>query len=186
MALTSWGDILNKPNGVDEVPEIALTVEQLSASVLSISEDVGEIALDVSQLSASVLSIGEDVTEISNQLGKPVIKKTNSNVSVTHGSITKIVETDDYLAIGKYIAMYEIRIGDSGATVRDIACQIRVNGIIADESVLKQNSYSSLKTTGCILINVETENSVKGYIELYLNSLDLTISDAIITIIQIP
>ena len=64
MALTNWNDILNKPNGIDEVPEIALTVEQLSASVLSISEDVGEIALDVSQLSVSVLSIGGDVEQL--------------------------------------------------------------------------------------------------------------------------
>ena len=64
MALTNWNDILNKPKGIDEVPEIALTVEQLSASVLSISKDVGEIALDVSQLSVSVLSIAEDVEEL--------------------------------------------------------------------------------------------------------------------------
>lgn len=62
MALTNWNDILNKPKGIDEVPEIALTVKQLSASVLSISEDVEEIAgdvqeiaLDISQLSASNL-----------------------------------------------------------------------------------------------------------------------------------
>ena len=64
MALTSWNDILNKPKAVADVEELALTVEQLSASVLSISEDVGELALDVSQLSASVLTIGEKVEEL--------------------------------------------------------------------------------------------------------------------------
>ena len=82
MALTNWNDILNKPNGVDEVPEIALTVEQLSASVLSISEDVGEIALDVSQLSASVLSIGGDV----NNLKKVKSRTFTINVECTAGS----------------------------------------------------------------------------------------------------
>lgn len=69
MALTNWNDILNKPKGIDEVPEIALTVEQLSASVLSISEDVGEIAgdvqeiaLEISQLSASILPYSSEET----------------------------------------------------------------------------------------------------------------------------
>ena len=66
MAFTSWNDILNKPKGVDDIEEIALAVEDLSASVLSISEDVGELALDVSQLSASVLSIAGEVEEIDN------------------------------------------------------------------------------------------------------------------------
>ena len=64
MALTSWNDILNKPKAVADVEELALTVEQLSASVLSISEDVGELELSVSDLSASVLSISEDVGEL--------------------------------------------------------------------------------------------------------------------------
>ena len=64
MALTNWNDILNKPKGIDEVPEIALTVEQLSASVLSLGEDVGEIALDVSELSTSILTIGEKVDKL--------------------------------------------------------------------------------------------------------------------------
>ena len=82
MALTNWGDILNKPKGIDEVPEIALTVEQLSASVLSISEDVGEIAedvqeiaLEVSQLSASTLPYGPDET-IKEKFDNVVIKQT--------------------------------------------------------------------------------------------------------------
>ena len=64
MAFTSWNDILNKPKGIADVEELALTVEQLSASVLSISEDVGELELSVSDLSASVLSISEDVGEL--------------------------------------------------------------------------------------------------------------------------
>ena len=55
MALTNWNDILNKPNGIDEVPEIALTVEQLSASVLSLGEDVGEIAGDVLEITQDIL-----------------------------------------------------------------------------------------------------------------------------------
>lgn len=64
MALTNWNDILNKPKGIEAAEELELQVQQLSASVLSISEDVGEIALDISQLSASVLSIAGDVEEI--------------------------------------------------------------------------------------------------------------------------
>ena len=91
MALTNWNDILNKPNGIDEVPEIALTVEQLSTSVLSISEDVGEIAgdvqeiaLEVSQLSASVLPMGSsDTTTIKDNL---IQKYPNLNITTTLGT----------------------------------------------------------------------------------------------------
>lgn len=98
MALTNWNDILNKPNGIDEVPEIALTVEQLSASVLSLGEDVGEIALDVSQLSASVLTIAEDVDKIDEKLEKVITKKViNGNVyamALNDGNISVSVPVD--------------------------------------------------------------------------------------------
>lgn len=98
MALTNWNDILNKPKGIDEVPEIALTVEQLSASVLSISEDVGEIALDVSQLSASVLAIAEDVNKTDGKLEKVITKKViNGNVyamALNDGNISVSVPVD--------------------------------------------------------------------------------------------
>lgn len=66
MALTNWNDILNKPKGIDEVPEIAEDVGE-------IAEDVQEIALEVSNLSASTLpysstqSTKDKIDEISNQ-----------------------------------------------------------------------------------------------------------------------
>ena len=82
MALTSWNDILNKPKAVADVEELALTVEQLSASVLSISEDVGELALDVSQLSASVLSIAGEVDDLSDT-GSIAITNTHIGVTIT-------------------------------------------------------------------------------------------------------
>lgn len=85
MALTNWNDILNKPKGIDEVPEIALTVEQLSASVLSISEDVGEIALDVSQLSASVLPMASN--------DPTTIKENINNIKISYPTLTFTVKT---------------------------------------------------------------------------------------------
>lgn len=45
MALTFWNDILNKPEGLEELP---LKVSDLSASVLDLAEDIGEIAESVS------------------------------------------------------------------------------------------------------------------------------------------
>ena len=110
MALTSWNDILNKPKGIAEVEELALTVEQLSASVLSISEDVGEIALDVSQLSASVLSIASDVDDIknSNVIFTPeegftvydIMAKKTQNVVIGHISISGSTTASQWVAIG--------------------------------------------------------------------------------------
>ena len=40
MALTNWGDILNKPKGIDQIEEIALEVSDLSASVLTVKAGV--------------------------------------------------------------------------------------------------------------------------------------------------
>ena len=98
MALTSWNDILNKPKAVADVEELALTVEQLSASVLSISEDVGELALDVSQLSASVLSIAGDVSEIDGKLDKVITKKVVSGdmfaMALFNGAISVTIQVD--------------------------------------------------------------------------------------------
>lgn len=107
MALTNWNDILNKPKGIDEVPEIALTVEQLSASVLSISEDVGEmaedvqeIAIEVSQLSASTLpysvdqSIKQKIDEVDEIGGKAVYIGGVDSTEVSTSSLTEITVND--------------------------------------------------------------------------------------------
>lgn len=87
MALTSWNDILNKPKGVDSVEELTLTVEQLSASVLSISEDLGEVAEDVQeivltieQLSASNLPYS-DTQSTKEAIDEPIVKLNNYSCS---------------------------------------------------------------------------------------------------------
>ena len=86
MGLTKWNDILNKPKGIDNIEEIALDVSQLSASVLSISQDVGEIALDVSQLSASVLSIAEMVEEETYT----ITNEQEDKINISRASVKKI------------------------------------------------------------------------------------------------
>lgn len=85
MALTNWNDILNKPKGIEEAAELELQVQQLSASVLSISEDVGEIALDVSQLSASVLPMASD--------NPTTIKENIDNIKISYPTLTFTVKT---------------------------------------------------------------------------------------------
>ena len=96
MALTSWNDILNKPKNIDDIDEIALEVSDLSASVLSISQDVGELALDVSDLSASVLSIGGDVQELeltvsqlsASTLPYSALQSTKEKIDEVNGKVT--------------------------------------------------------------------------------------------------
>ena len=43
MALTNWNDILNKPNGINQIEEIALDVSHLSSSVLEIKTENGHV-----------------------------------------------------------------------------------------------------------------------------------------------
>ena len=90
MGLTKWNDILNKPKGVDNIEEIMLEISDLSASVLSISEDVGEIELSISDLSASVLSISEDVGEIALD-----VSQLSATVLSISGEIADIKTIDD-------------------------------------------------------------------------------------------
>ena len=80
MALTSWNEILNKPKGVDEVPEIALTVEQLSASVT-------EIALEVSQLSASKIPFTAEGFQADNTKDAIIEAASSSNYDYMEFSI---------------------------------------------------------------------------------------------------
>ena len=63
MALTFWNDLLNKPEGLEELP---LKVSDLSASVLDLAEDVGEIARDVGELAEDV---GELTGIVNNKIG---------------------------------------------------------------------------------------------------------------------
>lgn len=84
MALTFWDDILHKPNGVDDVPEIALTVDQLSASVSS-------IALEISQLSASKIPFTAEGFQADNTKDAIVEAASSSDYeymefSIAHGS----------------------------------------------------------------------------------------------------
>ena len=123
MALTNWNDILNKPKGIDEVPEIALTVEQLSASVLSISEDVGEIAgdvqeiaLEISQLSASTLpySSTQSTKQKIDELSEKAITSINKYSQITGG----IVDRDNLVKVGNTIfgsaRLYNIDVSSVG------------------------------------------------------------------------
>ena len=167
MALTNWNDILNKPKGIDEVPEIALSVEQLSASVLSISEDVGEIAgdvqeiaLEVSQLSASVLPISsEDNTSTkevidNNKKWKLLEKKnlesaTNLNVNLPQDFEELYIDAE---AIGVQLLVPKITLSSVGRYFQSgfdlasnnyaaFACQIN-NSIIGYTIVNSNGSFT--------------------------------------------
>lgn len=154
MALTNWNDILNKPKGIDEVPEIALTVEQLSASVLSISEDVGEIALDVSQLSASVLTIGGEVEEL-----KPKVVS-----SFTKDETTTYAEA--------LAGMYNTNINERSILVVDYGTQKTIHKIYRLASNLAWFS-SSITSGGHAYINtlqVQTSGAVYTAADFNINA----------------
>ena len=147
MALTSWNDILNKPKGVDNVEELALTVEQLSASVLSISEDVGELALDVSQLSASVISITEDISEYSDKkfvtagenitVDKGGYINIGKSVIVTLKLITSsAIAANSILVSGLPSALYSVYINcGNGYNSNAYGCRVEDGKIIANETI---------------------------------------------------
>ena len=130
MALTNWNDILNKPKGIDEVPEITLTVEQLSASVLSLGEDVGEIAgdvqeiaLEISQLSASNLpftatqTIKQKIEENSISSSTRVdLSSYNSSNQYTFPSDGYLVYENSGATYGRGIICNDMRVGDQFGT----------------------------------------------------------------------
>ena len=154
MALTNWNDILNKPKGIDEVPEIALTVEQLSTSVLSISEDVGEIALDVSQLSASVLTIGGEVEEL-----KPKVI-----ASFTKDGTTTFAEA--------LAEMYNVNINERSVLVVDYGTQKTIHKIYRIANNLAWFS-SCITSGGHAYINtlqVQTSGAVYTAADFNLNT----------------
>lgn len=147
MALTSWNDILNKPKAVADVEELALTVEQLSASVLSINEDLGEIALDVSQLSASVLSIAGDVEELSNKIiffdYEATIETTDTGV-VKEFSVTNLPENYKLVSVEPVYSTdyfhYCTNKGIFGVSVKDTKFTIRIEtGNVGDNEERKIN-----------------------------------------------
>ena len=148
MALTNWGDILNKPKGIDEVPEIALTVEQLSASVLSISEDVGEIALDVSQLSASVLSITEDLNEI-NETQTYSITQSFTPAYDPNYTLKRVGKVVNFLIEGLW---FDSITADTNLTVANIPTDLLPSNNITWTTPL-----------------VDSNGNVKGYARAYIN-----------------
>mgnify|MGYP006896836213 CR=1 FL=1 len=163
MALTNWNDILNKPNGIDEVPEIALTVEQLSASVLSISEDVGEIALDVSQLSASVLTIGEKLEQtypnlpITNTLGPESEKATlhaSGNLGFVEFGFTCQNATQENISIALPSGWRTIR---EGVVLRD-----NVNGNLISAYVGAGANLSTFNHVGTMTVGNLCFGSMKA------------------------
>ena len=168
MALTNWNDILNKPKGIDEVPEIALTVEQLSASVLSLGEDVGEIALDVSQLSTSVLSIGEDVEEL-----KPKVV-----ASFTKDGTTTFAEA--------LAGMYNANINERSILVVDYGVQKTVHKIYRLASNLAWFS-SSITSGGHAYINtlqVQTSGAVYTAADFNINAGTMSIINESATVAE--
>lgn len=142
MALTSWNDILNKPKGVDNIEELALTVEQLSSSVLSISEDVGELALDVSDLSASVLSIGGDVQE----LDLTVSQLSASNLPYNVSQSTKQVVDNIITQIGD---LQYVIYGDVTGASNVSEAFIQVFNSLEDGCYIVQFGYSGAFITVC-------------------------------------
>lgn len=142
MALTSWNDILNKPKAVADVEELALTVEQLSASVLSINEDLGELELSVSDLSATVLSISEDVGELALDV---------SQLSASVLSINNKIENIEELSNTTFTAGSNITIGSRNAIYKNnrlayISLVLTTTSAVNHDSVIASiNSQSNIR-----------------------------------------
>ena len=130
MALTNWNDILNKPKGIDEVPEIALTVEQLSASVLSISEDVGEIAEDVQEIALEVSNLSASTLPYSDtQSTKQKIDQVNDKLTTITPTVSSIDITSATIMDNLPLGSTELAwINYSGAPFTNVWATVRTFG----------------------------------------------------------
>lgn len=111
---------LSADNVQDAIDEIDLTVDSLSASVLSINNDIDEIGLDIADLSASIVSINNNINDINGDISniELSISDLSSSVLSINGEIEDIELTIADLSASK-LGYDNTQSGLSGDTIQE-------------------------------------------------------------------